>query len=42
MRRLSIRTMYDDANIPRRFVDAYINQQLENELIHAILYHFDP
>lgn len=39
---MAVRTRYDDDNIPRSFVDAYISQQLENELIHAILYNFDP
>lgn len=40
--RMAIRTRYDDDNIPRRFVDDYICQQVENELLRAILYNFDP
>lgn len=42
IRSMAVRTRYDDDNIPRQFVDDYICQQVENELLRAILYNFDP
>ena len=41
IRSMAVRTRYDDDNIPRQFVDDYICQQVENELLRAIMYNLD-